>query len=64
MNRSAGFGLIAPAGTPPDIIRKLNETFVAAMNDPVVKERIYSERGRGAADHAAGIRRLHQERNR
>jgi tripartite-type tricarboxylate transporter receptor subunit TctC len=35
------FGLIAPAGTPPDIIRKLNETFVAAMNDPVVKERIY-----------------------
>jgi tripartite-type tricarboxylate transporter receptor subunit TctC len=35
------FGLIAPAGTPPDIIKKLNEVFVAAMNDPVVKERIY-----------------------
>ncbi|ARQ00736.1 tripartite-type tricarboxylate transporter receptor subunit TctC [Pseudorhodoplanes sinuspersici] len=35
------FGLIAPAGTPPDIIKKLNEAFVAAMNDPVVKERIY-----------------------
>ncbi len=35
------FGLIAPAGTPADIIRKLNETFVAAMNDPTVKERIY-----------------------
>lgn len=35
------FGLIAPAGTPPDIVRKLNETFVAAMNDPAVKERIY-----------------------
>jgi len=35
------FGLIAPAGTPPDVIRKLNEAFVAAMNDPVVKERIY-----------------------
>jgi tripartite-type tricarboxylate transporter receptor subunit TctC len=35
------FGLIAPAGTPPDIIKKLNEVFVAAMNDPAVKERIY-----------------------
>jgi tripartite-type tricarboxylate transporter receptor subunit TctC len=35
------FGVIAPAGTPPDIVRKLNQTFVAAMNDPVVKERIY-----------------------
>ncbi len=35
------FGLIAPAGTPSDIIKKLNEVFVAAMNDPVVKERIY-----------------------
>jgi tripartite-type tricarboxylate transporter receptor subunit TctC len=35
------FGLIAPAGTPPDIIKKLNQAFVGAMNDPVVKERIY-----------------------
>jgi tripartite-type tricarboxylate transporter receptor subunit TctC len=35
------FGLIAPAGTPPDIIKKLNEVFVAAMNDPGVKERIF-----------------------
>jgi len=35
------FGLIAPAGTPPDIIKKLNEVFVAAMNDPTVKERIH-----------------------
>ncbi|MFN3351547.1 Bug family tripartite tricarboxylate transporter substrate binding protein [Pseudorhodoplanes sp.] len=34
------FGLIAPAGTPPDIIKKLNEVFVAAMNDPTVKQRI------------------------
>ncbi|MGD9921786.1 MAG: Bug family tripartite tricarboxylate transporter substrate binding protein [Pseudorhodoplanes sp.] len=35
------FGVIAPAGTPPDIIRKLNQAFVGAMNDPAVKERIY-----------------------
>lgn len=35
------FGVIAPSGTPPEIIKKLNEAFVAAMNDPTVKERIY-----------------------
>jgi tripartite-type tricarboxylate transporter receptor subunit TctC len=35
------FGLIVPAGTPPDIVKKLNQVFVGAMNDPAVKERIY-----------------------
>jgi tripartite-type tricarboxylate transporter receptor subunit TctC len=35
------FGLIAPAGTPPAVIKKLNQAFVAAMNDPAVKERIH-----------------------
>jgi tripartite-type tricarboxylate transporter receptor subunit TctC len=34
------FGLIAPAGTPAPIIKKLNEVFVAAMKDPTVAERI------------------------
>jgi len=39
------FGLIAPAGTPPEIIQKLNKSFVDALNDPVVKERIYQGGG-------------------
>jgi tripartite-type tricarboxylate transporter receptor subunit TctC len=34
------FGLIAPAGTPAPIIRKLNEAFVGAMKDAAVAERI------------------------
>lgn len=34
------FGLIAPAGTPAPVIKKLNEVFVGAMNDPEVRERI------------------------
>jgi len=34
------FGLIAPAGTPAPIVKKLNEVFVAAMKDPTVVERI------------------------
>ena len=32
--------LFAPAGTPPEVIAKLNEAAVAAVNDPAVKERL------------------------
>jgi len=39
------FGLVAPAGTPPDIIRRLNAAFGKALNDPAVAEKI---RGLGA----------------
>jgi tripartite-type tricarboxylate transporter receptor subunit TctC len=39
------FGLVAPAGTPPDVIRRLNAAFVKALNDPAVAEKI---RGLGA----------------
>ena len=34
------FGLVAPAGTPADIIQKLNAAFVKALNDPVAAEKI------------------------
>jgi len=34
------FGLVAPAGTPPDIIARLNEAFVKALKDPSVTEKI------------------------
>jgi tripartite-type tricarboxylate transporter receptor subunit TctC len=33
------FGVVAPAGTPPDIVAKLNDAIVTALNDPVIKER-------------------------
>ena len=36
------YGVIAPAGTPPDIIRKLNEAFVETLKEPDVIERIRS----------------------
>jgi tripartite-type tricarboxylate transporter receptor subunit TctC len=39
------FGLVAPAGTPPDVIGRLNAAFVKALNDPAVAEQI---RGLGA----------------
>ncbi|MBW8854561.1 MAG: tripartite tricarboxylate transporter substrate binding protein [Bradyrhizobium sp.] len=34
------FGLGAPAGTPPEIIARLNEAFVKALKDPIVAEKI------------------------
>lgn len=34
------FGLVAPAGTPPDIIAKLNAAFTKALKDPAVVEKI------------------------
>lgn len=34
------YGLLAPAKTPPAVIAKLNAAFVAAINDPVVKDKL------------------------
>ncbi len=33
------WGLVAPAGTPDDVIQKLNQAFTAALKDPATKER-------------------------
>lgn len=33
------WGLVAPAGTPPDVIAKLNQAFVAALNAPETRTR-------------------------
>jgi len=34
------FGIVAPAGTPPDIVGKLNAAFVRALSDPAAIEKI------------------------
>jgi len=36
LNRSAWYGLLAPKGTPPEIIAVLHKAAVAALNDPQV----------------------------
>jgi tripartite-type tricarboxylate transporter receptor subunit TctC len=36
------FGVVAPAGTPPEIVAKLNAAIVAALKDPEVRERVLS----------------------
>ena len=39
-NVSVWNALYAPKGTPPAVIRKLNEAAIAAMNDPTVRKRL------------------------
>jgi tripartite-type tricarboxylate transporter receptor subunit TctC len=34
------FGIVAPAGTPQDVIAKINAAFVAALKDPAIAEQI------------------------
>lgn len=34
------FGTVAPAGTPPDVIAKLNTAIVGALNEQAIRERI------------------------
>jgi len=34
------FGIVAPAGTPQDVIVKINAAFVTALNDPAIAEQI------------------------
>lgn len=37
-NAGAWFGILAPKGTPAEIVRKLNEAFNAALRDPTVRD--------------------------
>ncbi|WP_233155035.1 Bug family tripartite tricarboxylate transporter substrate binding protein [Candidimonas nitroreducens] len=40
---TAWFGVAAPAGTPPDVIRKLNETMVEVMKDAKTKQMLEAQ---------------------
>ncbi len=37
------YGMVAPAGTPPALIAKLNEVAVQAMADPAIKEKLAAQ---------------------
>lgn len=59
------FALFAPAGTPPDVVRRLNQAFTKAMHSPEVKSR-FSEQGldiaTGTPDELAALIRADTER--
>ena len=40
---STWFGLIAPAGTPPDVVAKWNADLVKVLNSPDVREKMLAQ---------------------
>jgi tripartite-type tricarboxylate transporter receptor subunit TctC len=54
------YGMVAPAGTPPAVVAKLNATTLAALRDPDVMEKLASQgailAGGTPGDFAAYIR--------
>ena len=57
---SSWFGIMAPAGTPPDVIERLHREIVAALRKPVIADRIASSGARAVgnspAEFAAQVR--------
>ena len=57
------WGLVVPAATPKDVVAKLNQAFVAALNSPGSQEPLRHADGRAGAQHARAVRRLHEARS-
>jgi tripartite-type tricarboxylate transporter receptor subunit TctC len=52
---SQSWGIVAPAGTPPQVARRLNDEIVKAMNLPDVKDRVLKTGAVPAGDAAAAF---------
>ncbi|MET4579285.1 Bug family tripartite tricarboxylate transporter substrate binding protein [Ottowia thiooxydans] len=54
------FAMVAPAGTPPGVIDRLNREVVSAVNDPVTRDKLLAigvtPRGTSAADFGAATK--------
>jgi tripartite-type tricarboxylate transporter receptor subunit TctC len=57
---STYWGVLAPKGTPKDVIERVSAEFAKAVKDPAIVERIaqlgYLPIGGGPADYAANLR--------
>lgn len=51
---SAWFGVLAPAGTPADVLARLNDAFNRSLNDPAIRERLIARGFEPRPDTAAG----------
>jgi tripartite-type tricarboxylate transporter receptor subunit TctC len=56
------WGLVAPAGHAKDVIARLNQAFVAALNSPEDQNPLCRADGRARARHARAVWRLHEAR--
>jgi tripartite-type tricarboxylate transporter receptor subunit TctC len=56
------FGVLAPAGTPPEAIAWLNRETTKVFSAPDTRDRFVQQGRRGAARHAGDIRQVHRSR--
>lgn len=60
------FGLLAPAGTPPDIVNRIQQEVAKALNTPAIKEKLLSQgaipSGNTPAEFARHIQAEHKKR--
>ncbi len=57
-------GVFAPAGTPPEIVKRLNAEIVKIVNMPDVQEKLTALGAEPVGEHAGGVRRDGQGRSR
>ena len=56
------FGLLAPAGTPKDVIAKWNAEVVKILNSPEMRERLLAQGAEAAPTTPARVRGVHRAR--
>ncbi len=59
---SVWYGMLAPAGTPRDIINRLNAELIKAVTAPDMKPKLAQAGVEPLDEHAGGIRQFHPER--
>jgi tripartite-type tricarboxylate transporter receptor subunit TctC len=59
------FGLLAPAGTPPDIVNRIQQEVAKALNSPAIKEKLLAQgaipSGNTPAEFARHIENEHRK---
>ena len=55
------WGIVVPAGTPPEIVNKLSAEIVKVMNQPDVKEKVLATGATPVGDSPAAVRGVHGE---
>ncbi|MBS3997317.1 MAG: tripartite tricarboxylate transporter substrate binding protein [Hydrogenophaga sp.] len=55
---SSWFGLLAPAGTPPEVVNRLQQEVAKALNEPIIKERLMSQGAMPSGNTPAEFARL------
>ena len=56
------YGMLAPRGTPPAIVNRLNSEINKALAAPDLKDKLLNAGDAAARHHAGAVRDLHQKR--